>query len=168
MKAAEIPPYLRFDLVTLKYYDLSGCTIAEKFEWAQIILQPFKKALTGSKFEFLVIFSKDKSDSNDSSTLLDHIDKLVQISDRCRVYKFYIESHINGNYSTHILAAILRFDAIIRCSKIRVKFDFGRRMKTRLPIEAIENWLNCTNANGQEHDQRFLTKERYLSVHGIS
>ena len=79
-------------------------------------LQPFKQALTGSKFEFLGKISKNKSFFKNSSSLLNHIDKTLQISDRCRVYKFYIESHINENEntSTNALAAILQFDAIVR------------------------------------------------------
>ena len=135
-----------------------GCTIGKRIERIQMVLQPFsfKQALTGSKFQFLGVLSKGKSHFKDSSSLLNHIDKTLQISDRCRAYKFYIESHINVNYSTHILAAILRFDAIIRCSKIRVEFNFGRPTRTRLPIDAIENWLNYTNANEQEHNDRFL------------
>ena len=121
-----------------------------------MILQPFKQAMTGSKFEYIGVLSNDKSDFRDSSTLLGNTDKLLKIFARCRAYNFYIKSHINVNYSTHILAAILRFDAIIRCSKIRVEFTFGRPTRTRLPIDAIENWLNYTNANGQEHNDRFM------------
>ena len=116
-------------------------------------LQPFKQALTGSKFEFLGKISKNKSFFKNSSSLLNHIDRTLQISDRCRVYKFYIEFHINENASTNVLAAILQFDAIVRCSKIRVEFNFGNPTQTHLPIKAIGNWLNRTNASGQE---RFL------------
>ena len=134
-------------------------TIGERLEWVQMILQPFKKALTGSEFEFLGEID-DVGDGEmyfkDSSTLLDHIDKTLQISDRCRVYKFYIEFHINENTSTNVLATILQFDEIIRCSKIRVEFDFWYFTPTYLPIEAIGNWLNRTNANRQEDNERFL------------
>ena len=90
--------------------------------------------------------------------LLNHIDKLLQIFNQYNpyAYKFYIESHINENPSTNILSAILHFDAIIRCSKIRVFFNFGEPMKTRLPIEDIGNWLNRTIDYGQMHNERFL------------
>ena len=153
LKAAEIPPYLRFD-VKLNYFDSRGGKIGERFEWVQMILQPFKQALTGSKFEFLgVLNHDDESDFKDSSTLIDQIDRLLQILTRCRAYKFYIDSQIYENTSTHILASILQFDAIVRCSKIRVEFDFWDRVQMHLPIEAIGNWLNRTNANGQK---RFL------------
>ena len=67
-------------------------TIEERFEWVQMILQPFKQALTGTKFEFIGVLSKDKRFFKDSSTLLDQIDKLLQIFARCRAYKFYIVS----------------------------------------------------------------------------
>ena len=135
-------------------------TIGERFEWVQMILQPFKKALTGSEFEFLGEINGE-CDFKDSSTLLNHIDKLLQIFARCRAYKFYIEPLIyeNMNTSTHILAAILQFDAIIRCSKIKVDFNFGSNTPTHLPIEAIGNWLNRTNADGQENNERFLKLE---------
>ena len=79
--------------------------------------------MTESKFEYIGVFSNDKSDFKDSSTLLDQIDKLLQIFARCRAYNFYIESHNSVNYSTHIL----RFGATIRCSEIGVEFIFGRR-----------------------------------------
>ena len=163
MKAAEIPPYLRFD-VKLSYMALYERTIGEKFEWVQMILQPFKQALTGSKFEFLGVLSKDKSDFKDSSSLLSHIDKLLQILTRCRAYdfQFHIKPYIDVNYSsTHILAALLQFDAIVRCSKITVEFNFGSSatVQMSLPIEAIENWLNRTIANGQEDNKRFLFLE---------
>ena len=170
LKAAEIPPYLRFDvkLTTLALAPYEG-TIEERFQWAQMILQPFNQALTRSKFEFVGIISKWKSDFKDSSTFLDHIDKLLQIFARCRVYKFYIESRINENTSTNVLAAILQFDAIVRCSKIRVQFDdFGDPMQTRLPIEAIENWLNRTNADGEKCDERFLKLKISYDVPNLS
>ena len=160
LKAAEIPPYLRFD-VKLNYFDPRGGTIGERFEWVQMILQPFKQALTGSKFKFLgEIRDSDGGDEKifkDSSSLLDQIDKLLQIFTRCRAYKFYIHSH-NEYTLTNVLSAILQFDAIVRCSKITVKFGvwistFVVRMS--LPTEAIGNWLN-TNANGQKDNERFL------------
>ena len=159
MEEAEIPPYLRFDYAKLNYsyMDSRGGKNTERFAWVQMILQPFKEALIGSKFEFLGKISHWKSFFNDSSTFLDHIDKLLQIFARCRVYKFNIESDINP---TNVFPALLQFDAIIRCSKIRFKFNyFGGPMQTRLPIEAIGNWLNRTNADGpdgQEHIERFM------------
>ena len=52
MKEAEIPPYLRFD-VKLNYMDSDEGTIAERFAWVKMILQPFKQALTESKCEFV-------------------------------------------------------------------------------------------------------------------
>ena len=140
LKAAEIPPYLRFD-VKLNYFDSRGGTIGERFEWVQMILQFFNRALTGSKFEFMGIISNggDGQYFKDSPTLLDQIDKSLQIFARCRAYKFYIVSYIYKNTSTDVIAGILQFDAIVRCSKIRVKFDFGDLMRIRLPIEAIGN-----------------------------
>ena len=138
-------------------------TIAERFPWVQMILQPFNQALTESKCEFRgkICNRCGKSDFKDSSSLLDQIDKLLQIFARCRAYKFYIESHINENSSTNTLAAILKFDAIVRCSKIGAEFDIGSftPRPSNLPIEAIGNWLNCTN--GQEHNERFLS----LKIH---
>ena len=133
-------------------------TIGQRFEWVQMILQLFKQAITGSKFQFLGTINKGKAcaargDFKGSYMLLDQIDKLLQIFTQCRAYKFYIESHISGNTSTRVLAAILQFDAIVRCSKITVEFNFGDPMQTRLPIEAIGNWLNRTTGNGKE---RFL------------
>ena len=160
LKAAEIPPYLRFDLVKLSYIasESDEGTINERFAYVMMILQPYKQALSGSKFKFLgrICNSCSKSDFKDSSMLLDHIDKLLQISARCRAYKFYIEHHINENTPTaNVLATILQFDEIIRCSKIRVEFDFWYFTPTHLPIEAIGNWLNRTNAIGQDNE-RFL------------
>ena len=136
-------------------------TIAERFAWVQMILQPFKQALTESKCEFVgkICNVCSKSDFEDSSSLLDQLDKLLQIFAKCRAYKFYIEPHINENSSTHILAAILQFDAIICCSKIRVEFDFWHTVQMHLPIEAIRNWLNRTNASGQNDNERFLSLE---------
>ena len=133
-------------------------TIGERLECIQMILQPFNRALTGSKFEFLGIISNGDNGRyfKDSSTLLDHIDKTLQISDRCRAYDFYIESYIIESNQTNILAAILQFDAIIRCSKITVEFNFWRIKPTHLPIEAIGNWLNLNNANKQEDNERFM------------
>ena len=141
-----------------------------------MILEPFNQAITGSKFEFLgkisyrAVMSKGKRDFKDSSSLLDHIDKLLQIFARCRVYKFYIESHIDENTSTNVLAAILQFDAIVRCSKIRVEFNVWEihHVQMHLPIEAIGNWLNGTNADGQEHNERFLKLKISYDVPNIS
>ena len=158
LKAAEIPPYLRFDVKLIDYGLYEG-TIAERFEWVQMILQPFNRALTGSKFEFVGIISNGgygEKVFKDSSTLLKQIDKTLQIFARCRVYKFYIFSFTYENTSTNVIDAILQFDAIVRCSKIRVEFSLLSSTRTRLPVEAIENWLNLTNANGQEHNERFL------------
>ena len=135
-----------------------------------MIFQPFKQAMTGSKFEYIGVLSNDKSDFKDSSTLLDQIDKLLQIFARCRAYNFYIESHNSVNYSTHVLAAILRFDAIIRCPKIGGEFNFGRPTptQTRLPTEAIENWLNRAIANGQEDNERVLKLEIHDAIPNLS
>ena len=138
---------------------------SERFEWVQMILQPFKKALTGSKFEFLGTISNSNFFKH-SPTLLDQIDKLLQIFARCPAYKFYIESHINENYSTNTLAEILQFDAIIRCSKIGVEFDFWYFTPTHLPIEAIGNWLNRNNANGQ--NERFLSLKIHDTIPNLS
>ena len=132
-----------------------------------MILQPFEKALTGSKFDFQSIISNGDSEhefKDSSSTLLDHIDKLLQIFARCRAYKFYIRSYINENTPTNVLATILQFDAIVRCSKIGVEFNFGSFTSMRLPIEAIGNWLNRTNADGREHNERFLKLKIYDDV----
>ena len=141
-----------------------GGTIGERLEWVQTILQPFKPALTGSKFEFVGIisnewvFKDDKGVFKDPSMLLYHIDKLLQIFNQYSpyAYKFYVESRINKNPSTNILSAILHFDAIIHCSKIRLLFNFGEPMQTLLPIEDIGNWVNRTIANGQMHNERFM------------
>ena len=130
-------------------------TIGEKFGWIQMILEPLKQAVTGSKFEFIGVLRNGgyvEEVFKDSSTLLDQIDKLLQIFARCRAYKFYIVSYIYKNTSTDVIAGILQFDAIVRCSKIEVEFNFGN--PTHLPIEAIGNWLNRTNAN--EQNERFL------------
>ena len=162
MKATRIPTYLRFD-VKLSYIALASYegTIDQRFEWIQMILQPFKKALTGSKFDFLTIISNgdDEHDFKDSSTLLDQTNKLLQIFARCRAYDFYIESYINENTPAHVLASILQFDAIVRCSEIGVEFNFESFTPMNLPIEAIGNWLNRTNANGQMHNECFLNLE---------
>ena len=129
-------------------------------------LQPFKKALTGSKFDLLSTISNGDDEYNfkDYSTLLYQTNKLLQIFVRCRAYKFYIESHINENTPTNFLAIILQFDAIVRCSKIGVEFNFGSFTSMRLPIEAIGNWLNLTNADGREHNERFLKLKIYDDV----
>ena len=161
LKAAEIPPYLRFN-VKLRYMGLYERTIGERLEWVKMMLQLFKKALIGSKFEFLGTIGERYF--KDSSSLLDHIDKTLQIADRCRVYKFYIKSHINENTPTNVLATILKFDAIVRCSKITFEFNFWRIKPTHLPIEAIGNWLNLNNANRQEDNERFLRLEIYDDV----
>ena len=155
---AGIPPYLRFDAVKLTNMELCEEPTGEKFEWVQMILQPFKEKLTGSKFEFKNAISKRESDLKGSSLLLDHIDKLLQIFARCRVYKFYIESYINENTPPNVLSEILQFDAIVRCPTIEVEFRFGISVTVErsLPIEAIGNWLNRTISNGQEHNERFL------------
>ena len=144
-------------------------TIGERFEWVQMILQPFEKALTGSKFDFLSIISNGDGEHEfkDSSTLLDQTNKLLQILARCRAYKFYIESHINENTPTNV-AAILQFDAIVRCSKIGVEFNFGSFTSMRLPIEAIGNWLNRTNADGQEQNERFLKLKISHDIQNLS
>ena len=145
-------------------------TIDERFEWIQMILQPFKQAITGSKFEFLSMISNDEKVFKDSSTLLDQIDKLLQIFARCRAYDFYIESDINENTSANVLPALLQFDAIVRCSKIEVEFNFGSSvtMQVHLPIEAIGDWLNLTNANGKALSVRFLKLEIHQDVSNIS
>ena len=134
-----------------------------------MILQPFEKALTGSKFDFVSMISNDdvEHEFKDSSTLLDDIGKLLQIFARCRAYKFYIDTHTNENTPTN-LATILQFDAIVRCSKIGVEFNFDSFPSTHLPIEAIGNWLTRTNVNGQEHNERFLKLEINDDVPNIS
>ena len=113
-------------------------TIDERFEWIQMILQPFKQAITGSKFEFLGVLSKNKSFFKYSSTLLDHIDKLLQIFSRCRAYKFYIGSYINENTPAHVLASILQFEAIVRCSKITLNLILGVLRQGICPSKPLE------------------------------
>ena len=145
-------------------------TIGERFEWVQMILQLFNQAITGSKFEFLGVLSKWKSDFKDSSTFLDHIDKLLQIFARCRAYKFYIDSYIYENTPTNVLLAIFQFDAIVCCSKIAVEFNVESSVTVQmsLPIEAIENWLNRTNADGEKCDESFLKLKISYDVPNIS
>ena len=175
---ARIPPHLRINFIQFNYRGY--CTehaFEEGFEWVQRYLQPFKQALTGSKLKFLGktgnewTFDVDKGVFKDSSTLLDHIDKLLQLFTRCRAYSFNIGLYINENSSSNVLAALLQFDAIIRCSKIKVEFVSRSREQTRLPIETIGNWLNRTNANGQEDSEdteRFLKLKLHCVVLNVS
>ena len=178
---ARIPPHLRFDFVQLNY--ITSCiegTNEGGIEWVRLLLHPFKQALTGSKFKFIGAINADVNnpygdDFKNHTALLDHINNLLQMFDPYRTYKFRIQFNTDERFADTVIAAILRFNAIIRCSNVYILLDFcwpasNIAEPTDFSIKAIDDWLNHSNLDtnsNQTQKDRFLQIKLYDEITNI-
>ena len=126
-------------------------------EWTQTILQPLKSLLIGAEFEFS--YGKQLSESN-YFKLLDHIEKeLLPICNACCSYKFDIHFNYNKDNVPTLVASILRFEPVIRCSNVQFdcKIPGGWNSGVQLPVAPILTWL----LNSDSIQKR---KERILKI----
>lgn len=183
VEAAEVPPYLRFNLVQLSYLEAEKGTVQERFAWLQMVFQPsLKHALIGSKFKFICAIEDEDvkrygprhSDENwmdipyenycadfeDHELLLLHIsNKLLPIFNQCCSYKFCITlpNKNSATASTEIISEILQFDSVSRCSNVSVLLEnINYHWPPELPVKTIGNWLNRPLVDGGKQDKRLL------------
>ena len=118
--------------------------IKQKCKRFQVLLQPIKHAINGAKFEFKAQICNNNyfRDFTDNSMLLAHLEKeLLPICNACRSYKFEIRFLSDYSSATNVIATILQFGPIDRCSK--VLFDlYSHHFQTEMPVMSIVNWLN--------------------------
>ena len=122
----------------------------------ETILEPIKERTIGSSLE---IHSNDDFPSH--LVLLAHIqNELLPVCEDCRSYKFNIGFLSDEKAATNIVASILQFGQITRCSNIEFSFT---DCQLDLPVDAISNWLQNPNVHKRK-DGRLLA----INIYGES
>ena len=123
-------------------------------------MQPIKHAINGAEFEF-------RGDVSSTSTLA-HLEKeLLPICNACRSYKFIIYFSLDYSSATNVIATILRFGTIDRCSKVLFNLR-SKYFPTELPVMSIVNWLNRGSNSDTINTNEQVKKERVLEIYARS
>ena len=161
---ADLPQFLRFDRVELKYqrsvYEYAP-SIAEKCQSAVNYLQRIKLN-NSSLIHFIGTIDKNnRSHFSDHSQLLNHLqNELLPTCGSSRRYKFEI-SFLSDEFSSHtnLIAKILKVPRIDCCSYVDI-FLHGHKTFITHPfsIEPISDWLhrNYNGIAGNSKDILFL------------
>ena len=122
----------------------------------ETILKPIKERTIGSSLE---IHSNDDFPSH--LVLITHIEnELLPVFEDCRIYTFNIGFLSDEKAATNIVASILQFGQITRCSNIEFSFT---DCQMDLPVDAISNWLQNSNVHKRK-DGRLLE----INIYGKS
>lgn len=160
----EFPLFLRFNNVQLWYWRGSQ-PIKEKCELIEAHLIPFKSVLNVSNMiEFYAyITHDDKTYFNNHSKLLYYLqNRLLQICDSARGYKFRILFFSHANTITNVIESILQMPPIERCSNVEIEIPFLWRVQKQLPVKAISNWLEMSAVRMEINDRK--QKEKFLKI----
>ena len=162
---AAFPKFLHFDEVLLAY-DIGSQKITKKCRLFDECLRSIKAAVNDSNS---ICFACDISQDDPrqfyhQSALASYIqDNFLPICSSSRRYKFdiYFISDVDVNAGTNAIASILLMPQIIRCSNVAINLRWLLGQPTRLPIEAISNWLAKKSDNNskiidQKGQHRFL------------
>ena len=148
---ATFPPFLRFDKVILQYDKGSHSYFPTKCLLFEDCLNSIKSALKDSN-EIYFSASINRADpshfSNHSSVITYLRDRLLPICDSSRRYVFSIDFLSDKNSTTEAISSILQICQVRRCSN--VCFIIWWSEPTRLPAEAISNWLVPKTDDGVE------------------
>lgn len=119
-------------------------TISGKCHLFGEFLQPIKAALINSKISLSCIVDQDDPTRfNDHSVLLDYLrNGLLPICDSSRQYEFSIHFKSDKNSAKEVIASILQFPQIIRCSNVGILLWRMSDNQIQLPIDVIAQWLN--------------------------
>ena len=119
-------------------------TVAMKCQLFGEFLQSIKGALINSKISLLCIIDQDDPTRfNDHSVLLDYLrNGLLPICDSSRQYEFSIQLNSDKNSAKEVIASILQFPQIIRCSNVGILLWRMSGNQIQLPIDVIAQWLN--------------------------
>ena len=135
-----IPQYLRFDCIRLHCKNLRRRppyegTIGERFEWVQMILQPFKHALTGSKFDFLGTINKAQSIKT-NGVLREGISKALRrfSTTSTNYFKFLLDLVLISSILNRTLAGILQQMFLLQFFNSMQSF-FAQRLRLNLILE---------------------------------
>ena len=173
---AELPKFVRFNGVELRYSDLfaelfgekrpiAARPIAEKCQSLVNYLKPLKMALNNSVLIHFVavIKANDANCFSGSFQFINHVRELLSICDSSHGYRIeigYFDSRMKED-SANVIASILKMDPIVRCSHAEIIFRLTQDfyVATRLPIELISDWLHrkCEAINGN-------SKSRLLQI----
>ena len=154
----DVPPFLRFDQVSLFYYNINTPPIAEKCELFLGSLPSIKSTLNDSNIIHFAckIDQEDPNAFSNHSTLLEHIRQVVSICDSSRGYSFVFVQLQHSTGMDITVASILDMPSITRSSTVYFTFDDkSTSTVTKLPIETISNWLN-RERRAMDQNQRNL------------
>ena len=176
---ATIPSFLRFDEIKL-FYDIGSRPIAEKCLLFGAILLAIKSALNDSN-AFTVHaqvkrnmgddFDYDYEPFSNHMELTNHLrDEILPICGSSHRYKFSIRFQAwDSNADTNAIASILRIPQIVRCSNVSFSPHYSHYNYTKLPINAIIQWLNQADDRiGSVVDQKKQQKFFKISCPRIS
>ena len=146
-----IPPFVRFNSVTLYYdsFEWTSMKLKDGCEWTQMILQPFKPALKGAKFDFT------DTGYNSMLQLHTHLEQeLLLICDDCRSYRFSMNS--SNQSAKELISKFLQFDQINCCSNVLFHVCILSEFMFELPVEVdvVVNWLNRSRINTIDADEQ--------------
>ena len=139
----DVPPFLRFDQVSLFYYNINTPPIAEKCELFLGYLPSIKASLNDSNIIHFIcqIDQEDPNEFTDHSALLEHIRQVVSICDSSRGYSFVFLQLQHSTGMDITVASILDMPPITRSSTVYFSLC-DKSTVTKLPVETISNWLN--------------------------
>ena len=114
--------------------------------------------------EFYAYISQDDTTYfNNHSKLLYYLqNRLLQICDSARGYKFSILFFSHANTITNVIESILQMPPIERCSNVEIEIPFLWRVQKQLPVKAISNWLEMS-ADGMEINYQ-RKREKFLKI----
>ena len=170
-------PFLRFGHLTLDCTSYPNNRTNEKefdkkCEQLRNHLQRLKPALIDSTMEvtartYDVEYSSDPNCFDQDYLLYYLRNEILPICDTWR-YEFSIESNSDWDTFKHIVGEILQIPQVARCSDVR--FNFRESVlqwpasDTRLPVEAISNWLNRPQVDAQKINAQSKERMRSLSI----
>ena len=131
-----------------------------------MLLQLIKHAINGAEFEFKGRIYNNNSlhDFTDNSMLLAHLEEeLLPICNACRSYLFEIDFLSDHSSATNVIATILQFGPIDRCSKVLFNLR-SLDLPTELPVMSIVNWLNRNQNSDTVNAYWQVKKERILEI----
>ena len=166
---ADLPPFCRFDEVTLWYSAIPGIlTIAEKCKLFGVQLQTIKPECKNAKLTRIraTITQGSPFHFNDRSEFVDYFaNEFLPIWKSSRGYKFELYFGADENAAASAIESVLLMGQIKRCREIIFTIDLNYAAPV-LRIRSILKWLFAEHSDGVEkgHERVLTIKINVVSV----
>ena len=158
----EIPPFIRFHEVDLRYVFTGKGSIEEKCLRLKNHLQSLKQYLKDT-ISIICFGGIDKYLHNHFTDHLQLIayfrDELLPICDSSHRYSFTFHFDSDKDAAASVIESLLQMPQIDRCSNVGIEIDYAN--PTQLPVNSIAQFLNHP-----KYDQIIRkTKEKFLKIY---